>query len=211
MSSGDRTLELLERWHAGERTALTELVERDREWILAHVRRRRGPALQRDADTVDNFQDLMLEVLQYSPRFVVANRAQFRRLVARMVDNLLADRARWLARRRPADGDIASWSSESRLCLDPALHVSDAPSAQAARAEEVDWLRLGMQFLDSEGRRIVYEHKLLGRSYVEIAEELDLQPNAARMRCNRALLRLAGILRRLQNGGLDELLAEQDD
>lgn len=211
MSAEERTLELLGRWHSGDRAALMELVERDREWILDRVRRARGPALRRDADTIDHFQDLMVDVLDYAPRFLVASRSQFRRLVARMVDNLLVDRARWLARRRPVQGgDVGSWQSESRLCLDPSVPVGEAPSVAAARAEELDWLRLGLQFLDEDERRLVHEHKLDGRSFVELGAELGVAPNTLRMRCSRALLRLAGIMRRLQAGKLDELLDERE-
>lgn len=211
MDEDHRTLELLERWHTGDRVAAVELVERDREWILQCVRRKRGVALRRDAETVDHFQDLMLEVLDYAPRFLIANQRQFRRLIAKMVDNLLTDRARWLERRRPIRAaTLRSWASESRIRLDPALRVSDAPGAQAELGEELDWLRLGLEFLHEDDRRVVREHKLVGRSFVEIGTDLGLQANTVRMRFNRALLRLAGILRRLQSGGLDEMLAEQE-
>jgi RNA polymerase sigma factor (sigma-70 family) len=209
MTSEDRTRALLERWHAGDRAAVAELVERDRDWILGRVRQRRGPALQRDAETADHFQDLVLEVLDYAPRFVVASQAQFRRLIARMLDNLLVDRARWLERRRPLRAaTLRAWSSETRLELDPPARESLGPPAQAERAEEIEWLRLAMEFLDADDRRIVHEHKLLGRTFVEIGEDLQVAPNTVRMRFNRALLRLAGVLRRLQGGQLDELLEE---
>lgn len=210
MTEDERTRELLERWHGGDRSAAAELVERDRDWILARVRQARGPMLRNDAETADHFQDLMLEVLDYAPRFVVASQAQFRALIARMVDNLLIDRARWLERRRPVrPATRPDWAGESRLCLDPALGDSQGPAAQAERAEEIDWLRLGLEFLDPEERRVVHEHKLCGRSFVDLADEFGLQANTVRMRYNRAVLRLAGILRRLQAGGLDGLLAER--
>lgn len=62
------TLDLLSAWHQGDRSALLALVDRDRDWVFARVRKGRGPILQREAETVDHVQDLMLEVLEYSPR-----------------------------------------------------------------------------------------------------------------------------------------------
>ncbi|MCC6781728.1 MAG: sigma-70 family RNA polymerase sigma factor [Planctomycetes bacterium] len=206
------TVDLLRAWHGGDRAALLALVDRDREWVFARVRRGRGPLLQRDADTIDHVQDLMLEVLEYSPRFLVRDRAQFRALVARMIDNLLIDGARRAARRpRFASPVTAQTGQESIVSLDPALRVSDAPPERAAQAEELDWLRLGLEFLDDDERKVVRAHRLEGRTFVEIGSELGLEPNTVRMRCNRAVLRLAGIVRRLQSGGLDDLLAERGE
>lgn len=203
------TLALLRAWHGGDRAALMALVERDREWVFGRVRRGRGPALQRDAETVDHVQDLMLEVLEYSPRFLVGDRAQFRCLVARMIDNLLIDGARRAARRPRLTSPPSGMSAgESCVSLDPALRVSDSPSARAAHAEELDWLRLGLEFLDDDERRVVRAHRLEGRTFVEIGQELGVEANTIRMRCNRAVLRLAGVVRRLQSGGVDALLAE---
>ena len=43
-----------------------------------------------------------VDVLVCAPRFVAANRKQFRALLARMIENHLIDRARSIARRRAA-------------------------------------------------------------------------------------------------------------
>ncbi len=207
----EATVDLLCAWHGGDRAALLALVDRDRDWVFARVRKGRGPILRREAETVDHVQDLMLEVLEYSPRFLVRDRAQFRALVARMIDNLLIDDARRAARRpRFASPPTAVTGQDSIVSLDPALRVSDGVHERVAQAEELDWLRLGMEFLDDDERKVVRAHRLDGRSFVEIGAELGVDPNTVRMRCNRAVLRLAGIVRRLQSGRLDELLAERD-
>ena len=203
--SDDHTVALLQAWHDGDRQALAELVDRDREWIVARVRARRGPLLEAHADTLDDAHDLILQVMEYAPRFVVANRNQFRALVARMAENMLADKARRLERRRPLRGE--DLQQESRLCLDPTVSLPAAPSEIAARNEEREWLRLGLEFLPDDDRRIVHRHRFDGRTFADIAEEEGLQENAARMRCHRAMLRLAGLVQRLQAGELPELFA----
>ena len=47
------TMDLLLRWHEGDRAALDELIARDLPWIEQHVRRRLGPALRARGDTQD--------------------------------------------------------------------------------------------------------------------------------------------------------------
>ncbi|MFO1053293.1 MAG: sigma-70 family RNA polymerase sigma factor [Planctomycetota bacterium] len=210
-NSGHETVDLLRAWHAGDRNALLALVDRDREWVFGRIRRRRGARLREMAETVDHVQDLMLDVLEYAPRFLVASRAQFRALVARMIDNMLIDGARRIAR-RPAKAATPEslLARESYVSLDPSLRLSDSPHEVASQKEELDWLRIGLEFLDDDERFVVHAHRLDGRTFVEIGTELGIEPNTVRMRCNRAVLRLAGIVRRLQSGGLDALLAERE-
>ena len=131
----------------------------------------------------------MLEVLEYSPRFLVGSRAQFRALVARMIDNMLIDGARRIARRpRKAATPESLLARESYVSLDPSLRVSDAPDERASQQEELDWLRLGLEFLDDDERKLVRAHRLDGRTFVDIGEELGAEPNTVRMRCNRAVM-----------------------
>lgn len=202
----DDTPDLLRRWHGGDRQALGVLLDRDRGWIRSAVRRQRGERLKRFDDTVDDMQDLMVEVLEYAPRFEVANQRQFRGLVSRMIRNLLIDKARKIKVRQPrglAQGDALG---ESRISLDPALASMTSPSEAAAREEELQWLRIGIEFLDDEDRDVIRMHKFEGIPFAEIARRFEVEANTARMRCRRALLRLAGIVQRLQRDGIDSIL-----
>ena len=72
-----KTVELLNRWHAGDREALAHLLQRDLPWIRAHVSRRLGPLLRQKGETVDYVQDAFVAALQYGPRFVVADTVGF--------------------------------------------------------------------------------------------------------------------------------------
>jgi RNA polymerase sigma factor (sigma-70 family) len=202
----DRTIVLLRAWHGGDRDALAELVERDRDWIIARVRRRRGPMLQRLGDTLDDAHDLILDVLEYAPRFVVGSRRQFRALVARMIENALSDKARRAERRRPWRLQTEGVARTSVLGIGPVSSADTAPGDAAARNEELEWLRLAIEFLDDQDRRIVTRSRFDGATFLEIGAEEGIEANTARMRCSRALLKLAGIVQRLQAGDLDELV-----
>lgn len=201
----DQTVALLRAWHDGAQDALAELVERDRSWIIERVRQRRGPLLQRHGETLDDAHDLIAEVLQYAPRFVVKSRAQFRALVARMIENALIDKARRVGRKA-----APRWASHSVLALDPSLVVESSVGAAAAHNEELDWLRLAIEFLDEKDRHIVRRARLEEASYVEIGAEEGVDPNTVRMRCNRAMLRLAGLVQRLQRGELGAVVEDAD-
>ncbi|MCR9246068.1 MAG: sigma-70 family RNA polymerase sigma factor [bacterium] len=206
MQPPDETLELLQQWHGGDRAALTALIERDRAWVEARVRQRRSDKLRQHAETVDDFQELMLRALQYTPKFLCADRGQFRALVARMIENVLVDRARYLGSHR-RDAQIQAMRV-SQINLDSRVATSAGPDAAAAHNEEVAWMHLGMQFLDEGEREIVWQRQFEERAFVELAQEAGVSEDAVRMRFNRALLRLATIVQRLQRGELDGLLAE---
>ncbi len=201
----DETLGLLERWHGGDRQALSQLVERDRRWVEERVRNRRGASLRRLSDTHDDVQDLMLRALQYSPRFLCRDRGQFRALLARMIENLLVDRSRSAAARNH-DRRLDSLFGDSRISLDPAIATADQPAEVAARNEEIAWMRLGLEFLDAEERDVIWRRQLLEQGFAEIAAEDGIAADAVRMRFNRAMLRLAGVVQRLQAGDLAQLL-----
>lgn len=205
--TADETFELLQRWHEGDRTALARLLERDRTWIEDRVRRRRSPALQGHDETVDSFQDLMLQALEYAPRFVAANQRQFRGLLARMIENQLIDKARKLQRRQ-GHAAMESLAAESRISLSPDHDAAMTPPDEAAaRSEEIAWMRLGLEFLTPEDRQLVWKRQFEERSFVDIAKAGE-RAETLRMRFQRALLKLAGIIQRLQAGEVDSLLAD---
>ncbi len=204
----DHTVDLLQRWHHGDGDARDLLVQRNREWIYERVRARRGPLLKQHFETMDDFQDLVVRVLEYTPRFVAASRSQFRGLLARMIENLLADKARRVQRGDHREVPLAAQSQDGYLSLDPAVRTVTQPDAAAERSEAIAWLRLGLEFLPENDRHIVWQRHIEERSFVDISAEAGIEPDALRMRFSRAQLRLAGIIERLQRGELDALLAD---
>jgi len=208
------TRELLLRWHDGDQAALLELVQQDADWIAARVRRRMGPLLRRRAETQDIVQNTLLQVLHDGPRFVLSDREQLRKLLACMVENVLRVEAnhqqaqRRDVRREAVPRAVPAAGSQSVLSLDPPAAVT-RPSEAAGRQEQRDWVRLALELLEPEDRNVVLWREYHELPFGEIAQRLGVAEDAARMRYNRALPKLAKQLVRLRAGRLDAVLDER--
>jgi RNA polymerase sigma factor (sigma-70 family) len=200
----DTTQELLRRWHAGEPAALPSLVEAHLPWLRQHLERRVGAFLRQREDPEDYLQSAVLEFLRDGPRFQVRDAAQFRNLLARVVENTLRDRNDWYRAKRRDLGRDAPLPSESVLALDPALATSATPSRAAATGELREWVRLGLELLDADDKRLVVAREFEDRSFVSLGAEMGMTENAVRMRWVRAVGRLADVMRSLRSGALPE-------
>ncbi len=201
------TRDLLLRWHQGDDAALAALVEEHTPWIERLVQQRLGPQLRQRFDTQDVVQTTLLEVLKDGPRFVVSDRAHLRALLGRMVENVLrgkADHAR--AAKRDVRREAHAPPGETILFLDAHAGTDGTPS-QAASAEETRaWVRLALEMLDPDDRNVVLWREYQDLSFAEIAARLQIGEDAARMRFNRALPKLARKLEHLRKGNLGDLL-----
>jgi RNA polymerase sigma-70 factor, ECF subfamily len=206
MPPGSDTAQLLRQWHGGDRQALEVLLAQDLPWIERRVRRRLGPLLHAKAETADFVQEAVLEVLRYTPRFVITDRGRFRALLARIVENVLRDQhdrftayRRALHRERPLPAD-------SQLVLDPPVRGAPSPSQAAQREEWEAWIRLALELSAPEDRLIILLRQWDGVSFEEIGRGLGIAADAARMRYNRALARLAHQVCLLKGGKLPAAL-----
>lgn len=207
----DETRELLIRWHGGDNDALAALVERDLTWLSDHVRRHLGPRLRRLNDTHDMIQNAMVEVLRCGPRFVVADRNHFRNLIARMVGNVLCgEHDRLTAAKRDVDREQHLGSGEGIAWLVDDERGRESPSEEASRSELSAMVRLALELLEPEDRRLIVWREYQGESFAEIASRLGQKEDAARMRFQRALPRLAAELTRLRKRDLSSLAISED-
>jgi RNA polymerase sigma-70 factor (ECF subfamily) len=201
-----RTMELLQRWHGGDREALDELIERDLPWIQQHVRRRLGPMLRARGETVDYVQDAMIEVLEYGPKFVSASQSRFRAMIARIVENTLRDQHDWFKAKRRAMSREQPLPSDSVLHIDGRHGEITRPSQNAVKAERESYVRLALELLEPDDRKVIMLRQWEEKSFPEIAEELHISTDSARMRFNRALPRLGRKVAELRagNGQFDD-------
>ncbi|MCC6671200.1 MAG: sigma-70 family RNA polymerase sigma factor [Planctomycetes bacterium] len=200
------TMELLQRWHSGDRDALGKLLERDLPWIREQVGRRLGAALRARAETGDFVQDAVLQILRYGPRFLLSDRDQFRALIARIVENQVRMRHRYLHQeKRDVGREQPIPGSDTVLNLDSS---QTAPSQAAMRNEASSWLQLGIELLPAEDREIVHLRQWQGLAFEDIGRQLGIREDAARMRFQRALGRLARLVQRIRNGELATILNE---
>jgi RNA polymerase sigma-70 factor (ECF subfamily) len=84
-------------------------------------------------------------------------------------------------------GLAAGWGTDPEIC--------------ASRAEDRQVLFASLASLNEADRTVIARCDLEGATAVELAAELDLTPNAVRVRLHRARLRLMAALR---DGGLDD-------
>ncbi|MBI5853295.1 MAG: sigma-70 family RNA polymerase sigma factor [Planctomycetes bacterium] len=200
MDASDDTRILLLRWHAGDRQAIDTLLARDLPWIRDLVRARLGPLLRARGETMDYVQDAIFDVLGYMPRFVTTDRARFRALVAKIIENHLRDAhdhhsaaRRSPARERPVPTD-------SVLDLDRPQATVTQPGSVAERHEREAWVRLALELLETEDRQVLLLRQWQGLEFADIGAQMGLSADGARMRFQRALPRLAQKLESLHAG-----------
>ncbi len=198
---------LLRRSHAGDRAALDALLAANLDWVCKRVHDRLGPLLRAKGDTQDYVQDVVLDVLRSGPRFVTADQAGFRALLCRIVENVLSDRWHGLHAQRRAVSREQPLPSDTVLALDAPSAGGTRPSEAAARAEQAEWIHLALELLPAADRQILWLREWSGRTFPEIAAQLGIAEDAARMRFQRAVPRLAEQLELLRAGRLADALA----
>ncbi len=212
MTAGDEeTLALLERWYRGDRTALGALIDRDRGWIEAHVRKRLGPMLRARAETQDYVQDAMIEVLEFGPKFVPESHSRFRSLVARIIENMLRDKNDWYRAKRRAGSRERPIPNDSVLGLDRPIDSVTRPSKNAEQGEGASLLRIALEFLDPIDRKVILLRQWEEKEFAAIGTELGMSADSVRMRFNRALPRLALRVAELRSGKLPETEGDEPD
>lgn len=203
----DDTRELLVAWHGGDEAAFATLIAAHTPWIEQVVRKRLGAALRQRVDTQDIVQNTLIEVLRDGPRFVVGDRDHLRGLLARMVENVLCVQARHAQAEKRDVRREATAPTESVLILDRQPAAGSTPSQAAASNEDQAWVRLAVEMLEPDDRSVVLWREFQGLSFADIAHRLEIAEDAARMRFNRALPKLAHKLELLRGGKLGALLA----
>lgn len=199
-AAADATEALLRRWHAGDRAALHELVARDMPWIRKRVHDRLGQALRHHGDTDDFLNEVVIDLLAYTPRFLAADGDVFRRLVARIVENSLRGRSEFYARLRRDQARQAPLPDDTVLALSGDRRPATTPSQHAARAEEEGWLRLALDLIEPDDRDLIVMREWNGDAFAAIGERLGVPENTARMRFSRAVGRLALQVEALRRG-----------
>ena len=204
-SENDQTVDLLRRWHAGDREALETLVRANLDWLRRWVRTRLGPKLRAYEETHDQVQEAIIDVLTFGPRFSITDNEQFRAVLARIVENNLRDRNRWIGRQRRAVDRNRPLPSDTVLDLDPPVRSVTRPSEAGQRAERQQqeaWVRLAIELLDPRDRDVLWMRDFDELSFEAIGEHLGVTPNAARMRHRKALPKLARKVKELMSGRL---------
>ncbi len=188
------------RLHRGDDAALQQLLTDHLDWIAGQVRRRLGRAARRDGDTEDYVQLTLCEVLRSGPRFACDDPVAFRALLARIVENTLIDRVRYLHRQQRDRRREQGLPSGSVVVLGAFADPATAPPAKVAAQEEREWLRLALELLEPDDRLVVRLRDWEECSFAAVGERLGIAEEAARKRYARALPKLARKLEDLRQG-----------
>ncbi len=199
------TVELLQRHRRGDSGALGELLVRHRDWLWSYVRRRMGAELRRYEASEDVVQDVLRKLIEQGPAFAPQDDDQFRRLVATIVLNRLRDRHDWVHAAKRARADARGLDPLEISRIGVAAASVDQPSRAAERAEEAGFVNLALQLIDPDEAHLIRLRDWEGLEFAQIGIQLDIEPDAARMRFQRAVRRLGGMIKRLQEGDLHEL------
>jgi RNA polymerase sigma factor (sigma-70 family) len=196
------TLDLLQRWQRGDRTALEQLLADVMPWLRKEMRRALAGTPRGEQDSMDLAQAAVTSFLSHGPRFVPQSPAQFRSLLKRIATNELIDQKRRDRRgggARHLDSLVHSGHPLSGLAAPGGS--ADDPRRQVEGSEDRQWVRLALQFVSDEDRWLLLASEVEGLSWAAIAEELGVaSPDTVRMRCARIKPRLANVLRRLRSG-----------
>lgn len=94
------------------------------------------------------------------------------------------------------------------LNLDDAAVSLKTPSKRMEQQELEAWLRLGVELLNENDREVIVLRQWEDLPFEEIGKRLEITANAARMRNERAVGRLAKLLGRLRRGNLADILQD---
>jgi RNA polymerase sigma-70 factor (ECF subfamily) len=202
---------LIDRAHAGDAAALGILVERHLEFVRVYVRGRLGAKLRAHDETQDLVHDALLDVLRHGVRLRVSDDDAFRRVLARIVENTLRDRGRWLQRERRSRDRERAIGADTVLDLDPPARAITRPSQHASADEEEAWVRLGLEFLEPVDREVIRLREWDGLSFPEIGRWLDTTEEGARKRFERAVVRLAARVLELRRGAVRDALRATEE
>lgn len=200
--------DVLRRWHAGDSSALDELLQRELPWIRELVKRRMGAVLRAAGSSSDLVQDVVVSILRTGPRFLIQDQRQFRAFLARVAENVILDQLAWhTAARRDLRRAEPLPSRDSVVVLDGSRQPEPRPSQAAAAEEEKALVWIGLRLLEPGDREVIELRDYQELSFPDIAARLGGSEDAVRMRYNRALPRLAQVLWELRNQRLDAVLA----
>jgi RNA polymerase sigma-70 factor (ECF subfamily) len=198
------TRRLLECVRAGTPNAFEHLFRRYRAYLRSVVERRIDPQLGARIDPSDVVQETQLEAFQRLPDFLRRNPMPFRLwLLKTALERLLKmQRYHSKAQRRSIRREVALPDHSSLELARRFLAAGSSPSQHLNRRELAGRVREALTGLSETDRAIVLLRTFEGLSNLEAACVLEIEPEAAKKRYTRALLRLH---RKLVAGGITGL------
>lgn len=187
------TVNLLSRLGGGDRSAFGLLMEMHRIYLRKLVDVRMEPGIRRRVDPSDVVQETFIVVSHRIENYLKNPPASFRVWLRSMaVEKLIDLRRRHLAKKRSIGREI-HLSDASSMALAKGL-FSGRPSQILQRRELAEQVRQIMMRLGDTDREILLLRHVEELSNSEAAEVLSIEPDTARKRLGRAMIRLTTLL-----------------
>ena len=180
----------------GEPRALTSLFQRNLPPLVAFIRARAGKVVAARESAADIAQSVFREVLQDADKIELKGEGAFRNWLYMQATRKVLDRAKFHARdRRDAGKEVpipeAGPGADALLgCY--ATVVS--PSQHVGAREELARIEDAVQSLPANQRDAVTMSRLMGLSYAQIAEAMQMSESAVRGHVARGLAALSSVL-----------------
>lgn len=178
--------DLLLRMRGGDRRAAAEFLMRYGPRIRRRIRGKLGPSIRRLFDSLEILSTLgrRLDLYVMSGRLQVADEGQLWRLLCRMADNALIDKARLFRRLQVAEGEDGEFARQ----FGHRLRQAESDRASGVELEIDNCLRT---INDPVDRRIL-SLWLTGERHTSIAHHVELAPTAVRKRWEKIKVQLKG-------------------
>lgn len=180
----------------GGAEALDTLFARHLPPLVAFIRSRAGKAVAARESAVDIAQSVFREVLQDADRIELKGDGAFRNWLFMQATRKVLDRAKFHGRdRRDAGKEVSLQNTELSVDALLACHATIAtPSRHAAAREELDRFETAIEQLPDNQRDAVSMSRLMGLSYEQIAEQMQISESAVRGLVARGLATLSSAL-----------------
>lgn len=195
-TNSTKTDELLRSVAAGDKKALDQLLDQQRDYLRRLLEARMEPGLRKRVDPSDIIQEALLVASNRIDDYLERNPTTFRLWLRRKTLERLVDARRThFAQKRTVKRE-SPFTDASSLAI--ARHLlSDRPSAAIMRQELGDQVREAMLHLSESDREILILRNAEHLTNQEVADLLEIDQKAASKRYGRAILRLSEQLSRL--------------
>lgn len=200
-----QTTRLLSLWYEGRDEALEVLIERHSPWIRHRIRTLINRQMRRRVDSEDLLQEAMLTFWRYSPKVIVENEKQLKKLWAKIITSIVIDTSRFYRRARREMAREEELGTSATLTI-PA--PQDPPLRILEQKQRTTITRLGLELLNPTLREVFVLRVWEGMTHPEIAELLEITVANSRKRYIRAAEELTSLVRRIEQGDLETLLEE---
>jgi RNA polymerase sigma-70 factor (ECF subfamily) len=172
-----RISEFLKRARTGDGSALGQLLQQLRPWLLDMARQQIDPRLRARLDESDLVQQTCLSIHRQMVRFDGSDPAQFMAWLKLVHENNIKNAARdQLKRQKRAAGREQSLASLADL---PAAALEPSPSGQLAHLLEMNELTVHLESLPDQERKALQLRYFDGLKLSEVAERMGITKDAA--------------------------------